>query len=810
MAWRIINCCLLILCGLIITSSIFEIAIGGLVFEEPETINLSFTIRSFLPITCAPSPEIDRYWPGPPAIISREKGCPLKADRAAGTILAHPDFQIGLEVWLNLTAPKSYYWAPGSGTPGLLNPLQSRPQQEIKKGKFQPVSMTNAITPLVEPYLEIDQMTGLGKPVYCKKARCGVPYHYEDPSWPYINEAWVEKPNLASLADESSFRVWYRDDSRYNRRVGISMGLNRTQSNVFVFDSANEPSGRFHPLDRFIIEEPAAVMPVTANQEAREGGGHKYWFTSECHSFFQYLPGKTFSFQGDDDFLAYINNRLVVDLSGMHEPYESSINLDAIANEIGLVPGQVYPLDIFHAERRMTDSNFKMTTNLVSGCTVLRVGLVTFAQNKSNNNHRWIKNVGSTVQEDGTIVLTPIGQTGMTGYAFHSLPQNVAQGFTVSFTFRLTGTLSSARVAEGFTVVIHRDSLGISNMNGGSSGHLGARNFENSVVVAFDLCADRTLPGHYERALQDRCKIREVRVHRAFNGKRSSPASSNTMVLREGINFRVRQLVETRSYRVRIVYYGSNPNWLEVYIDDSLLMALKNFDVARDLGDRHAYIGLTSSTGHLPEHTAGIAITDWKIETIDIEPKYTQIVIPDLLNEELIADGKKTLSFRLDVKDGCNETVSYGGYGEWALAWLERVGDADRRRRRRRLSDDGELFEYEWNSTEYESINSTEQHVLLADVIDHQNGTYAALVGTNAVSRRGELAPEADLRSRETMVSASTFTTAPSTHFNSYSRPCTRNTTINFLGSPGHGSPKYLLNSRFMNSRVPPPFLLTL
>src|SRR5688572_2363242 len=91
-----------------------------LTLVEPETISLSFTIRSFLPITCAPSAEIGNYWSGPPAIISREKGCPLKTERQEGTIIPHPDFQIGYEIWRNLTYPKSYYWAPGGGTPGLL------------------------------------------------------------------------------------------------------------------------------------------------------------------------------------------------------------------------------------------------------------------------------------------------------------------------------------------------------------------------------------------------------------------------------------------------------------------------------------------------------------------------------------------------------------------------------------------------------------------------------------------------------------------------------------------------------------------
>jgi fibro-slime domain-containing protein len=38
--------------------------------------------------------------------------------------------------------------------------------------------------------------------------------------------------------------------------------------------------------------------------------------------------------------------------------------MDALAAEIGMIPGEIYSMDIFHAERMPGDSNFHVTTNI--------------------------------------------------------------------------------------------------------------------------------------------------------------------------------------------------------------------------------------------------------------------------------------------------------------------------------------------------------------------------------------------------------------------------------------------------------------
>ena len=658
-----------------------------------------FTIRDFLPITCQPSSIINQYW-GPPWIISRESGCGLQEQLDSGQYVGHPDFQIGLEDWRNTSAPGSFYWAPGSGTPGLLNPLQTKPMALDGRGKFIPLDMMWAISPLVQSNLMEDESTGLSKTKYCNQNRCGVPYQDYDPSWPHVNPSYTQY-KLAALANSSSYYVWYRDHPNYNKRVGVILNLNMTIVNgqeVYVYDSLNEPSKSFHPLDQFLVIDPSAVFPLTPNQEIAVGGGHKFWFTSECHTFFEYNPGQTFSFQGDDDFLAFINNQLVVDLSGMHNAYESELILDLVAEQLGLIPGEVYSLDIFHAERRMVGSNFKMTTSLVSGCTILRAGDIAFQYDAllgwSN-----VKFVGSFIDPTTNFInlVTP-GSSGLVGYAFQAYEQNLAQGFESNFAFRVLGINEGMNYPEGFAFVFHRDPLGITNMNGGSSGNLGFKNFQNSVAIVFDLCANRPSPV---------CSKREVRMYTAFNGTRNSVKMlklNQTLLYSSFFD-------EQAEHRVRIVSYG-RPSWLEVYLNESLFLSLKNFSIIQNLGGKDAWMGFTASTGEISTHTASIAITRWSLKTVNIAPQFTNIIGP--INDlTLVANGKDSVSVRIMTRDACNKSVSAGGYASWGKGYLFDTSVA----RLRRLNSNHNIT------------------MIYGKVIDNLNGTYDFIFTTTFIGQ---------------------------------------------------------------------------
>ena len=78
---------------------------------------------------------------------------------------------------------------------------------------------------------------------------------------------------------------------------------------------------------------------------------HNFRFTTELHTKFKYQGGEVFSFFGDDDVWVFINKKLALDLGGVHSRMEGTVNLDANANNLGLVVGQIYSMDLFQAER---------------------------------------------------------------------------------------------------------------------------------------------------------------------------------------------------------------------------------------------------------------------------------------------------------------------------------------------------------------------------------------------------------------------------------------------------------------------------
>jgi len=159
---------------------------------------------------------------------------------------------------------------------------------------------------------------------------------------------WTITPITYSIKDGSSFAQWYTTVAGVNMEVPGELTLTETPpgSGVSVYDSTS-----FFPID----------MKGFGNTP---GQSHNYAFTTEIHLRFTYQAKQKFTFRGDDDLWIFVNGKLALDVGGQHQALEGTIDFDLQAAALGITVGSGYPMDIFHAERQTTDSNFHIETNI--------------------------------------------------------------------------------------------------------------------------------------------------------------------------------------------------------------------------------------------------------------------------------------------------------------------------------------------------------------------------------------------------------------------------------------------------------------
>lgn len=251
----------------------------------------------------------------------------------------------------------------------------------------------------------------------------GDPYNYNnpaikypfDPAKPWINPdfecrygSWWQglvkdtlgpdnKPQYNSPAFTSSlihsattFNAWFNDFPSphgpldtvpYQKQYAIDLAETDPVGNPGVYTYLNDTQ---FPIDNwgqgnFIYNNPGDGNTPGTGGNIGTSSGHNFHYTYEIHTSFRYLANQVFTFKGDDDVWVFFNKKLAIDIGGVHQSIEGSLNLttgvvtyrdwnnNVVATktiDLGLVAGQVYQFDFFYCERHTTESHMRITTTI--------------------------------------------------------------------------------------------------------------------------------------------------------------------------------------------------------------------------------------------------------------------------------------------------------------------------------------------------------------------------------------------------------------------------------------------------------------
>ena len=160
--------------------------------------------------------------------------------------------------------------------------------------------------------------------------------------------SWNRKKS-GTFNGKRSFDTWFRNGPwNVAKKVLKLEGKPGSQEKEFIYGGDS-----FFPFD---------------TERNRDEGTHNFYFSCEHHGAFVFeeKSNQRITFKADDDLWVFINDKLSVDVGGIHDTETRVLDL----NELGLANGQLHTIDLFFAQRRPVKSSLELKSNFDMRCAL--------------------------------------------------------------------------------------------------------------------------------------------------------------------------------------------------------------------------------------------------------------------------------------------------------------------------------------------------------------------------------------------------------------------------------------------------------